>query len=406
MDHKYLSERAKQHLNALCVEIPTRKVGSQGNRQATDYVAELLNSFGFQTETPEFECIDWEEQGASLNIENHNFEVFPSPYSRDCSLSAELVSASNVAELEQLDTDGKLLLLHGELTREQLMPKNFPFYNPEHHQQIIGLLESKHPAAIIAATSRNPQLAGALYPFPLIEDGDFEIASVYMKDKEGEKLLPLVGQTATLVSNAARIPSTGHNVIGHKGKSLTPKVVFLAHIDTKINTPGALDNGTGIVILLLLAELLKGYQGDLGVEILAVNGEDYYGAPGQIHYLAHNQDTLKDIQLAINTDVAGYYQGKTEFTLYGCPEKTAKAAYQAFSSFPEIVEGQPWYQSDHSVFIQQGVPAMAITSETFMKLSAYITHTPEDRPELMDASKIVDIAIALQNLLVSLCVEK
>ena len=221
-----------------------------------------------------------------------------------------------------------------------------------------------------------------------------------MTDKEGEKLLPLVGQTADFVSKATRIPSTGHNVIGRKDQTQTPKVVFLAHIDAKINTPGALDNGTGIVILLLLAELLKDYTGELGVEILAVNGEDYYGAPGQIHYLAHDQETLKDILLAVNADVAGYYQGKAEYSLYGCPEHTSQAIHQAFAPFPEIVEGQPWYQSDHSVFIQQGVPALAITSETFMKLSTYITHTPEDRPELMDADKVVEIALALEDLLV------
>jgi aminopeptidase YwaD len=401
VDRQHLIKQAKQHLDTLCIEIPTRKVGSEGNRQSTEYVGKILSSFGFQTEAPLFDCIDWEEQGASLVIGEHSFEVFPSPYSLGCSLTAELVSASTVSELEQLETKGKLLLLHGELTQEQLMPKNFPFYNPEHHQQTIQLLENKQPAAIITATARNPELAGALYPFPLIEDGDFHIPSVYMTDEEGEKLHTAIGKTALLVSIADRIPSTGHNVIGRKGKTQIPRVVFLAHIDAKINTPGALDNGSGIVILLLLAELLKDYTGDLGIEILAVNGEDYYGAPGQIHYLTHNQDNLKDILLAVNMDVAGYYQGNTEYSLYLCPKKTSQSIHQAFSRFPGIVEGKPWYQSDHSVFIQQNVPALAITSETFMDLSTYITHTPEDIPALMDPSKVVEIALALQDLIVN-----
>jgi aminopeptidase YwaD len=345
--------------------------------------------------------MDWEEQGASLTIEGQSFEVFPGYYSLSCRVTAEMVAASTIKELEQIDAEGKLLFISGELAREQLMPKNYPFFNPEHHQKIVKLLEEENPAGIIAATSRNPMLAGALYPYPLIEDGDFNIPSVYMTDKEGEKLTSLVGKTAELVSNAQRIPSTGHNVIGRKGLSQTPKVVFLAHIDTKPNTPGALDNGTGVVILLLLAELLKEYSGELGVEILAVNGEDYYGAPGQLHYLAHNQDTLKDILLAVNMDLAGYYQGNTEYSLYICPEETTQAAHQAFSNFPDIVEGQPWYQSDHSVFIQQNVPAMAIASEALMELSTNITHTPEDKPELMDPVKVAEVALALQDLVVN-----
>jgi aminopeptidase YwaD len=401
MSTQHLIEQAKRHIHTLCVEIPTRKVGSKGNNQATQYVDKILKSFGFQTEVPKFDCIDWEEQGASLTIEGKSFKVLPGYYSLGCRVTAEMVAASTVDELEQIDAEGKLLFVSGELAREQLMPKNYPFFNPEHHQQIIKLLEEKNPAAIIGATRRNPMLAGALYPYPLIEDGDFHIPSVYMTDKEGEKLKALSGKTAELVSNAQRIPSTGHNVIGRKGQSQTPKIVFLAHIDTKPNTPGALDNGTGIVILLLLAELLKNYNGELGVEILAVNGEDYYGAPGQLHYLAHNQDTLKDILLAVNMDLAGYYQGNTEYSLYICPESTSQAVHQAFSKFPGIVEGQPWYQSDHSVFIQQNVPAMAITSEALIELSTNITHTPEDKPELMDPQKVAEIALALQDLLVN-----
>jgi hypothetical protein len=47
-------------------------------------------------------------------------------------------------------------------------------------------------------------------------------------------------------------------------------------------------------------------------------------------------------------------------------------------------------------------PALAITSEKFMHLSTYITHTAKDAPSLVEVSKLVDIAIALRNLLVSL----
>ena len=43
------------------------------------------------------------------------------------------------------------------ISAEQLMPKNFVFYNPEHHQKTIALLESRKPAGIITATKRNPE---------------------------------------------------------------------------------------------------------------------------------------------------------------------------------------------------------------------------------------------------------
>jgi len=71
-------------------------------------------------------------------------------------------------------------LLKGAICAEQLMPKNFVFYNPDHHKRIYALLEKKKPAGIIAATEKKPEMVGALYPFPLIVDGDFK-ASIYWR---------------------------------------------------------------------------------------------------------------------------------------------------------------------------------------------------------------------------------
>ena len=89
------------------------------------------------------------------------------------------------------------------------MPKGFEFYNPEAHQRIVRLLESLRPAAILTATSKNPDLAGAVYPFPMITDGDFDIPSAYLTDREGEQLLLFSGQMAALTIQAERVPSSG-----------------------------------------------------------------------------------------------------------------------------------------------------------------------------------------------------
>ncbi len=57
-------EKSKNYLHKLCVEIPSRRVGSAGNRMATDFFARTVSAYGFGTEPPEFSCIDW-SQGAA-----------------------------------------------------------------------------------------------------------------------------------------------------------------------------------------------------------------------------------------------------------------------------------------------------------------------------------------------------
>jgi len=401
-EHADLLNKSRAYLEELCVTIPNRRVGSRGNRRATEFFAATVASFGFETECPEFDCLDWSQDGAQFTAGGQSFEALVSPYSLGGQADAPLLVVSTVEELAAVEAANPVLMLRGDLAQEQLMPKNFPFYNPEHHRQIIHLLETKQPQAIVAATSRNPELAGGLYPFPLIEDGDFDIPSVYMTEEEGDRLARYAGQRVSLNIKAKRIPATGCNVIARKGIGADYRVVVCAHIDAKLGTPGAIDNGTGVVILLLLAELLAGYTGRPGLEILAVNGEDYYGASGEIQYVNRNAGQFGNIRLAVNIDAAGYHQGKTAYSLYNCPAEVARLAHKVFAAQPDMMEGEPWYQSDHTLFIQNQVPAIAITSEHFMELSTHVTHTPKDTPEIIDHAKLVNIAQALHNLVLGL----
>jgi hypothetical protein len=122
------------------------------------------------------------------------FTVHSSPYTLPVVVTAPLVASDTVDALANAELTGKILLLHGTIAAEPLAPKRYPFYNPEEHQQIISLLERAQPAAIITASPRNPALAGALYPAPLFEDGDFAVPSAYMTVEDAARLAPRAGQ--------------------------------------------------------------------------------------------------------------------------------------------------------------------------------------------------------------------
>ncbi|MFP4366786.1 MAG: M28 family peptidase [Bacteroidales bacterium] len=404
MNNSNLSEKCLHLLNTLCVEIPERTTGSQGNREATRFFKGKMDSLGWLTESQEFDTVDWIDGGATLRSGNNEFKVLVSPYSKGCSVRSYLESVSTVSELENGDFTNKIIFLHGDIAREQLMPKNFVFYNPENHQKIISLLEKSEARAIICATGRNAALAGGIYPFPLIEDGDFDIPSVYMTEEEGIKLAGYSGKEVILNSVSERVPGKGYNVIARKGKPGNGRIVITAHIDSKKGTPGAIDNATGVVVLMLLADLLKDYSGNRQIEIVAFNGEDYYSVPGQMAWISANQEKFENILFNINIDGAGYKEGKTAFSYYDLPDTVKNICSHVVKKHPGIIEGKPWPQGDHSIFLQYGRPALAVSSEWFIENidKQDITHTPKDNTGIVDCNKLVEIAAALRNLTIKI----
>lgn len=401
MTDKQLLINSGEYLKILCTDISERCVGSQGNRQATSFFEKELSLRGWDTVMHEFDAIDWKEDGAVLRSGEKNFKVLVSPYSNGFCGGGVLTAASTVEELSGKDAKDKIILLHGDLAKEQLMPKNFVFYNPEQHQKIISILENCGTVAIISATGRNAALAGGVYPFPLIEDGDFNIPSVYITEEEGLKLLAETGKTVFLESRSERIPGRGCNVIGTMGNSKAQKIVITAHIDAKKGTPGAIDNATGVIVLLLLSELLRDYKGDKCIEIVALNGEDYYAVPGQMVYIKANMNDFGRILLNINIDGAGYKEGLSAFSLFNLPGEILQSVTNVIAKHSGITEGVQWPQGDHSIFLQSGVPAIAVSSKWFIDNigDQDITHTPKDNITIVDCNRLVEISQALNSLI-------
>ena len=106
--------------------------------------------------------------------------------------------------------------------------------------------------------------------------------------------------------------------------------------------------------------------------------------------------------LGINLDDIGYHKGSVAYSLYDCPAHMADSIRRLFSAHPGLVEGGPWYQGDHGLFLLNQRPALAVTSELLAELMAEITHTPKDTVEIVDPAKLVTVALALRDLLLHL----
>jgi aminopeptidase YwaD len=319
-----------------------------------------------------------------------------------CDVAADLAVVSSVDGLAAVLCAGKILLMLGDICAEALMPKNFPFYNPEHHQRIYSLLEEKRPAAILTATMKRPDQVGALDPFPMIADGDFDIPSAYCSHTAGEALAEKAGSHFRCLIASRRIPSRAANVIARKHPRAEKKIVVTAHIDAYEDTPGATDNASGTAVLLVLAEMLSDYAGDRGIEMAAFNGEDHYSAGGQKDYLARYGGGLSSVVMGINVDGVGYMEGKSAYSFYECSPDLEQIAASSFKEYPGLIRGEPWYSGDHMIFLQAGLPCLAFTSEKAFDLLQSVTHTHLDTPDIVDPVKIVEVASALNDLIRSI----
>jgi len=332
MKDKELLKDLNEILYYISVEIGERLTGSENNRRVERYAANYSRKQGGDLELQPFDCLDFKTDGASLFFKGQTIPVKPSYYTTGCDVTSEYAAVSTVDALEASDLKGKIAVLYGELTKEQLMPKSFPFYNPKRHQEIIRLLEEKEPAAIVTVTEKDESV---------FEDGDFAIPSVYVTKKEGKGLLENDGEMH-LVINATRKESQGANVIARLNPEKDKKLVVTAHLDTKQGTPGALDNATGIAVLLLLSQLIQPEDIDFCLELLLLNGEDHYAIPGQRAYMDTYLKTPQDIICAINCDGVGLKNSPTTVMFMEGERELDRQLKDRLAEHPDLEEIDPW----------------------------------------------------------------
>jgi len=397
-----LEARAAEHVAFLCGVVPDRHPGSAGNAAAVDYFEGVARSFGWGVASEDFDCLEWEYGDSWIEVGGVRVPLKPGPYSLPWSGAAPLAVVSSVEELEAGDFRSAVLLLHGEIAAEQLMPKEFSFYNPAEHKRIYAALERQAPAIVIAATTRNPEAAGAAYPFPLIEDGDFDIPNAFMTLESAGGLIGGSGSAASVRLDSRRISARGRQLVARKPGTGAGRVVVFAHIDGRKGIPAALDNASGAASLLVLLELLAGYAGLHSLEVVPLNGEDYYGANGQKIWMRDNRERLGEIVLGMNADDAGHVGAGTYVSFYGCPPETDALVRGLFARYPGFAEGPQWPQGDHSLFAFNGVPAIAFTAEDFLETFRHITHTPNDLPELVDPAIVADVARFMADVIAGL----
>src|SRR5215211_5060859 len=112
---------------------------------------------------------------------------------------------------------------------------------------------------------------------------------------------------------ARRSASHSDNVVGRLQGELSECIVFCAHYDSKVDTPGAYDNAAGVGVLLTLAEILSQRKHRHTLEWVAFTGEEGAGL-GDMEYARRASgigNGFDQVTTVINIDGVGPFTGTT-----------------------------------------------------------------------------------------------
>ena len=352
------SYEALDHVKHLAVDIGSRPIGSPANLAAGEYIREIFKKSGLSLERQEIPCPEWVAEHTSLALNGESLEVSANTFSPSCDLSAETIPVCTLADLELASITAKVPVFYGDMAQIELATKG-GIYVSERDRRILALLEERHPAGIITV---NPTLYAR---WRLIEDFDLDIPSVTVSAHSGLKLLKNPGAIVQMKIEARRSPSHTANIVGRLSGEIPERIVFCAHYDSKVDTPGAYDNAAGIGVLLTLSELLSQTKHRHTLEWVAFTGEEGAGL-GDMEYARQARRSghgFEQVSAAINIDGVGPFTGTTTIASYAASQDFENLVQETLKTYPSVVRVEPWPASDHYIFYSNGVPSLALTSK-------------------------------------------
>ena len=195
---------------------------------------------------------------------------------------------------------------------------------------------------------------------------------------------------------------TTSNIIITKTGSVYPNTFLIidGHYDT-VNGPGANDNGSGTVLLLELARLLKDVDTEYSIKFIHFSGEEE-GLIGSQYYVTNTViPENMDIKLVLNIDEVGGVAGMNNNTIVcerdlSSPPSSNNAASavatqemaNCFGLYSSLQTEMSYaYASDYMPFENNG----EIITGLYEKNESPYPHTPYDLIENMDPEYVYEV---------------
>jgi len=356
-----------------------------------------------------WECPDWHCDETRLEQNGLPLRAAANKYSPPCRVQGLPVFAETLEQLDAAEISGRIVVLAGALTQGDVTPRGSVVYYPEAHRRLNDRLDAARPAAMIAVAMRTGSVRR------VFTDPHLTIPSVTVPAEVGAQLLRHRDAPVSLSIDSRSEPGSGYTVIGEIPGSAETRLVLSAHYDTVLDTPGAIDNASGVAALLALAEILGQRPHSCSLEFAAFGAEecgwyslDAYLAPYGLQPIPAQwgrdvgevSPAWLPIVANINMDGIGDLLGPTNVcVIAGSPALQDRVEEIRGLRHPAIIRTAPWPASDHHMFYSHGVPAIALNCTG---IAGYINHEPEDSLEWVSAERLASAVRFVEELVEAL----
>ncbi|MBO4206466.1 M28 family peptidase [Micromonospora echinofusca] len=379
------AERALSHLRVLSEDIGPRIGGTASERRAADYLAKELDRLGYDTRLEPFAVADKflaqlaSPAGLPTDL---NWQVGASAQAAlDTTVSGDAVDVgAGAPENYPADVVGRIVLVdYVAARREQLVATALA----RGAAAVVFLAADGVPPRRTSAFSPTlPGSAGSPVPIPVV--------GAAQAQKERLRALLAAGRLTLTLSTSAHRGLTSNNVLAERvGRSGAggPVVMVSAHYDTVTGAPGANDDGSGTVLCLELARVLRAIPVEATLRF-ALWGSEEQGLIGSRYHVQQLAQAERDRFLAVyqNDMVATSWDPATRYWQLSFTGQSNRATDEVSAAAvrlgydPRISPVTQRGSSDHQSFQEVGIASANFSwrGEESPALLEPPYHTPED----------------------------
>ncbi|REF00172.1 M20/M25/M40 family metallo-hydrolase [Thermomonospora umbrina] len=381
------ARRALRHLRVLSDDIGWRIAGTRGEHRAARYAAGVLRALGYDVALQPFPVAD--KYLAEMRARGVHWQCSASPQGALGAARGEVVDLGATTDVTE-DVTGGLVLFTRVTGGETAQAK---------------AAAAKGAAAVLIANVPPvafPERKAAAFTPTLTENVSVPVLGV--AQYHGERIRGGVRELSLEVTLHSGL--TSYNVLAERRATLPNpegrEVIVSAHYDSVPGSPGANDDGSGTVLCLELARVLRRLPTQQTLRF-ALWGSEEYGLIGARHYVKELTDEharrisgcFQNDMVATSHPPAGTYwllsvDGADNTTTAAVAAAADRLGYRGQTKGP-TARGS----SDHEAFHERGIAAGNFSwrgGEAPSQLEP-IYHTPEDT---------IAANISLQRLQVSL----